>query len=172
MWRVVQSAKIAQDTSNPCRTAILVGNKAYPLAGSWNDLADKPFGTITEIYDIIPESNGGYDGDGWFYCGKPEQSLVAGEAYAIHLNGTKYECIAYEVDGTVYIGDYNIYNGAEGTTKYPFGFCIHGDSPNFNAWLVMPSVTECIVKVTGPKTTVKQIDPKYLPFTNAEEEVF
>ena len=48
MWRVIQSAKIMQSTTNPCKTAILAGGKLYAIgeggATSWNNLTDRPFG--------------------------------------------------------------------------------------------------------------------------------
>ena len=30
-WRIIQSAKVVQNTDNPCKTGILVGDKIYPI---------------------------------------------------------------------------------------------------------------------------------------------
>lgn len=52
-------------------------------------------------------------------------SLVNGVSYVIVWNGLKYECIANEVDGEIYVGDYDLMT-SETLNKYPFLILYYG----------------------------------------------
>ncbi len=41
-WRIIEKAKVVQDTSDPCTTGILINGKVYPLSGGSGGYLLKP----------------------------------------------------------------------------------------------------------------------------------
>lgn len=91
-----------------------------------SDFADNlPFGTKTEMVEIVPEQSVTVQelnefGIGFVEATYPE--LIEGNKYIVYFNGKKYECIAKKVKmAGVYIGSEYIYTG-EGLNDCPFAF--------------------------------------------------
>ena len=162
MWRIIQNAKIAQDTSNPCKTAILVGNKAYPIVGSWNDLEDKPFGekTILKSNTIVDE-NLKCMGT-LLYVTMPR--AVEGDIYNITIDGVEYPNRPVTLSETT--GKYQILFG-EGSLVWQTN-----TTATIANGFTYGTMYHIIIEKQFEQVVVTPIDPKFLPFTNAEEEAF
>ena len=172
MWRIIQNAKIAQDTSDPCKTAILVGDKAYPIGGgSWNDLEDKPFGTKTEVVEIVPEQSVEIEEDLYSQLTESGSSFIVGETYTVVFNGVKYECVARKATdyGEEYtlIGNGTVYGDSVQSNNEPFS------CDNWGGRIYLNTAEQGVftISITGPVEIVKQLDPKFLGFGEIVEYI-
>ena len=116
---------------------------------SWNSLTDKPFGEVPALETVVDSLTR----DDYEAGNKPSCNFVVGEVYTVDWNGVLYEnLVCYDNDGYHTIGNLD---------EHPF--CIDDDGGNGLCIVVnvMEPFLMSIFKHGG--TTIKKIDPKYLP---------
>lgn len=153
-----------------------VGNKPE-LVKSWNDLEDKPFEVIgsTEV-DILAEQEvtAEYvpDGELAMSTNAGFLGLKTGETYLVNYDGVIYECVGFESDGNVGIGN-GVLGGLEDTGE-PF---LIGDTTteesDDSAWMLLTlndtETTTHTVRIYQSSEDVKTLDPKFVDAYTKEE---
>lgn len=135
-------------------------------AVSWNDLEDKPFGTKTEMVDIVPEQTLTNTTSDIIYCTDTiPVSLEANTTYTVVLNGVKC-VITTDTNGG--------YGNTNFLSEYPF--CIEGnrfywprvteEEPEFEGIIFGETIT---LHIFQEQEVVQQIDIKYLPITDESD---
>ena len=142
-------------------------------ASSWNDLEDRPFGEITTMVEIVPETKGqvlDFSGVGFF-----EEPIsffpVVGDEYVVVFNGTEYRCVGKaEGEERVHVGSTSVLGESDGGDT-PF-LISHNVGARYPAVYVASEFigTECSFSVVGPVESVKTIDEAYLPHMYAVAE--
>ena len=146
---------------------------------SWSDIKDPPFGTKTEMVEIVPEQSVKGDNIEFMpnvYMGSlmlsPAPMFIGGNKYTIILNSKTYIVIGTEY--SMEEGESASYIGASSSAFEDFPFRIDvtlNDDSLGVSW--DKSLGETItLAIYEEKEVVKQLDPKFLPFTNAEQEGF
>ena len=119
-WRVISSAKVVQDTGDPCRTGILVDGKVYPMANRLFDLENDLWYTRSKTIGPFTQDDFKWTdkshGNGYGYISMPLETaaskyvmtFAADGAYQEELSGDvasdrQAEFVAWE-DGVLYIG--------------------------------------------------------------------
>lgn len=169
------AAKSAQDAQEAARKAGGVqsvngktpdenGNVEIDSVASWNDLPDKPFGEESGIVEILPETIITFDGDSTEADITP-LPLVGGNTYVVNWNGVEHTCVAQDLSAMVGAECYTLGNhkamGMEDTGE-PF---IISSIPSYGMGTIgaFDGSTSVTISIKGEGTTVKTIDPKFLP---------
>lgn len=130
--------------------------KINSKVSTWEELSDKPFGTKTEMVEIVPEQSVSGKGDEPVDI-SANGSFVEGETYTVKYDNAEYECIAYYVKeaNMVSIGD-GIIGGLQGyeSTEPFFITILDGEG------LACINGTHTI-SVRGLVEIVTPIDPKF-----------
>lgn len=108
-WRIIDKARVVQDTGNPCKTGILVDGKVYELGGasSWDDLAGRPFGPKDVTYTLLEDyrydrNNIEEENEGWTFM-YTDRGFKSGDTVTVIFNGVEYVCeAADDGEGTYY----------------------------------------------------------------------
>ena len=152
---------------------------------SWNDLTDKPFGTIPAVYDItwagdmtgrITMDMSSMGMEGAFVAkvsdkvytkeemiGKRVHALQNGDVVAIAVDETS---ITDDIPGTFTVGDcvFVCYSADEANAALNVDFITNGVY-----FMTVPAAQVYVSALETPEV-VKKIDPKYLPIYNGEVE--
>ena len=145
---------------------------------SWNDLTDKPFGTVEKEGYILPETDLLDIADVELFLLNPlAGSPILGETYIVIYDGVEYNCVAQEIEE-----DYLRFIGlgsTDGTAaEYPFTIALMPDGFTVDALTVygfiqpiVEPTTSTMVSVYGKGEFTETIDEKYLP-TSIPQIVF
>lgn len=170
-WRVINSARVVQDTGDPCRTGIKVGNKIYPLGGAvdylQNDETATDYIKNRPFYETTVETSiEGMTIDGFPIATSGETAhnlnvpLALGQVWSVYKNDGSLE------------GTYDVQEDEDGRL-FVCGSPVKITADTIvcdSSWVRMLSVQRIyIVGVSGTfiETKVKTIDPKYLPASGA-----
>lgn len=178
-WRVINSAKIVQDTSNPCKTGILVDNKVYPLGGAadyaQNDPAadgyikNRPFYEETEKVTFLePHTFEMNSSNGWAQLPFTNtDKIVPGVVLTVLWDGEPYECAVHLYRQQLVVGNESLDLPTLADTGEPF--LIVFNFPTYYMY-VAETGTHTISAICY-ESVPKKIDPKYIPEWNELENV-
>lgn len=137
---------------------------------SWNDLPDKPFGEEMGLVEILPETSPVYDeNEGGFGMTSP-LGLVDGETYIVNWNGKEYTSTAVDVSsmsnepsGSILVMG-NLGAMVPDFPKTGEPYVIQDIAANNRSlFLSLDGTTELTLSIAHETTTIKTIDPKFLP---------
>ena len=87
-----------------------------------------------------------------------------GETYTVYWDGTAYECICKESEDMLFLGNFSIASGGEGSdTGEPFTMIVYNEEEATELYTTDTSASHTI-SISGFVTEVVKIDKKYLPF--------
>ena len=165
MWRVIQSAKILQSTTEPCRNAILAGGRIIPIARSWDDLENKPFGVKTEMVEIVPDTvvektrNNGtlYRNTTALVGFTPEENKI----YIVKINDAVYKVKCGRSSRELILGNSKKmgYSSPDSTSD-PFGIVVYQGVEI--GWLSDVLGETITVAIYEEQEVVKPLDPKFV----------
>lgn len=121
-------------------------------AGSWDDLADKPFYEAKHKVELLAESSYTTTSDITRAC-EFNSGIVNGKTYVVTHNGTVYELVA--TNNT--IGDRRPYILDDISGGFDYPFCIWNNS------VYLYGVGDHTIKVECIDSELKKIDSKFLP---------
>lgn len=121
-------------------------------ASSWNDLTDKPFGSVEQITTFADSVSVAGEEDSDRSLGN--FNLVIGEEYTVEFDGVRYEKLVCFDDG----GFNTIGAPWDDFTNYPFSIYYDG-----HVICYYGGAEAHVVSVYQKTETVQTIDPKYLP---------
>lgn len=133
---------------------------------SWNDLTDKPFGETVETVPVLEETTYDgfeeYDGVYSYAVSPPNYTLSPGETYIVEWNGESFTCTAQDtiMSGVVIVALGNA--SAFGLSGNNEPFCIVWNQYEVT-YASLDNKTSNTVGIYQGGTTIKTIDPKYLP---------
>ena len=134
-------------------------------ASSWNDLTDKPFGTVEFNGDLLPETQGAYNELVSAYdFGKAVATPVLGSTCTVYWDGMAYTCVASDFsfvfgDGAVALGNMSLIGLPESTGE-PFLIAI--DAELYCSGIQTDNVNHT-VRIAGTWYETKKIDSQYIP---------
>ena len=133
-------------------------SKINSKISTWEEIPDKPFGTKTEMVEIVAkkkvENFLTSDNKSFTTIIASNVSLEIGKTYKVLFNDKEYiaECYddsGYKTIGTPYGAEY---------TDYPFNICANGNTLE----MIKGTGDDCTFALYEVQETVKQLDPKFI----------
>lgn len=88
-------------------------------------------------------------------------SIIEGETYTVNYNGTAYESVCINVDGMLWLGNYDAMTG-EGDTGEPYVMAIIGNENEVFIYMLIPLDGSASVTISVVGKEVVKIPDKYL----------
>lgn len=125
-------------------------------------IKNRPFYTTKESVEVV-NANMSIEPDVGYGAISKDCYFIAGDKYLVNLNGTDYECVAWEswnYENVTLIGNGDIYGGEGRGDKVPF---VCDSFKDGTCYLTVINPGDYTIKITHMRSEVHKIPLEYLP---------